>query len=186
MNVSVLGNINTHILLKNTLNNREYIISSLSFLEINRVVKSPWDFENVKELNLSDIPDYIGSDFYAIYFNMRMSKLMMFLTENHIEIKLVNRPNETIDCNVLNFINEFFRKAILTIVGFETEFYLNDFPASLDKMLNDISLYPIYVKGYNFSSPKSLEYGSYVKLSNSPTGEPEKLLETHISLIEKS
>jgi hypothetical protein len=187
MNISVLGNIDTHIVFEEKDQTRSQIINTLSFLNVTRVEKSPWDLDHVRAINLSDIPNNVEeTDLYAVYFYSSNVKLMLLLTDRYTELKLVHRPQVSIEDRLIKPIRGLFNTASLIVVGYETEFYIDELEISLKRMVNDPSLYPIYIRGCANTLSGYGDFSSYKRITKNPNGIAEKVIEDHIKLLDPS
>jgi hypothetical protein len=182
-NESYLGYIKASFIFEHSPLNRAYIFNQLKSYEayIVRVVKDPWLLETSSDLvSIEDVPKIIADSIYTIEYCIDEIYFSINFSRQYIEFNLSYRPWVNIN-QLLYILQNFYSHSIIVVIGFEVEIFIDDLKESLTRLIQDRSLYPIYIKSYDFK--EGVDFKGFRKLSVTSQGIPEKKIEELINMI---
>lgn len=104
----------------------------------------PYNYNLRKVLLSIDDIDTSEDQVYSVEYVIYVDKLFVYLYKNIVMIELCTYNKQPLNEVMKELLKSFIMLSEATLVGYETSLFIESYPDSLNKTLNDKSLYPLF------------------------------------------
>nr|WP_297169057.1 hypothetical protein [uncultured Dysgonomonas sp.] len=142
-----LGLLNINIIFDSNLSNRLAFFHDISFLEksCTGIFMNAFDFQKRKTINSINDLDVTMDTTYIIEYRIQNNNFFVELYKNNLSISFSKYLDTPLFIPLIPVFRKYGLISDFILLGFETSLFVDEYPNCINSILEDKSLYPLYV-----------------------------------------
>lgn len=155
---------------------------------VQRVARPLWDFDKPPLTSINDVPFDAPDDQYGIAYQIGKEYLSLEFNSSHVLVSHSFEIDHMIfSPQVMKILSEVGSISDAVVCGYEIDLFLDDLDTNLNELVQDRSLYPIYLKSRRgippvVSKDRYLEFYIFAHDSRADNGRKRRI-ERYIQLL---
>lgn len=109
------------------------------------IYKNAFDYDKCEKLVNIDNIDLTLDTTYIIEYRVDKNNFFIELYKNYLMMSFSKYSDIALSTLLIPILQKYVLRSCFTLAGFETTLFLDEYPSCIDSILDDKSLYPLYV-----------------------------------------
>lgn len=126
------------------------------------IFTNPYDYLNRIRCDNSLIDLFEKEEFVAFEHRVNKTNIFIYKCCQYIMIEYSSYSNIIEEETLKLFLKKYLKYSETVLIGFELDLFIDEYPKNIDGIINDKSIYPIYM----YHSTKHMDAITYERLAN--------------------